>query len=45
MLQLRAAREKLGRPCDMCNNYEAQLQGLQDNFKAEEAKYLYNLSS
>ncbi|XP_060582022.1 rab GTPase-binding effector protein 1-like [Ruditapes philippinarum] len=36
--QLRAAREKLGRPCDMCNNYEAQLQGVQDELKEERAK-------
>ena len=29
MFQVKAAREKLGRPCDMCNNYEAQLQSVQ----------------
>ncbi|KAL4223722.1 growth factor [Mactra antiquata] len=37
--ELRAAREKLGRPCDMCNNYEAQLQTVQDDLKKEQAKY------
>ncbi|XP_053376011.1 rab GTPase-binding effector protein 1-like isoform X2 [Mercenaria mercenaria] len=36
--ELRAAREKLGRPCDMCNNYEAQLQSVQDELKEEKAK-------
>lgn len=36
--ELRAAREKLGRPCDMCNNYEAQLQSVQDELKGEQAK-------
>ena len=29
LFQVKAAREKLGRPCDMCNNYEAQLQSVQ----------------
>lgn len=38
MFQLRAARAKLGRPCDMCNNYEAQLQGVQDEMRDEQAK-------
>ena len=32
-IQMKAAREKLGRPCDMCNNYEAQLQQIQDGEK------------
>ena len=32
-LQLKAAREKLGRSCDMCSNYESQLQALQENEK------------
>lgn len=36
--ELRSAREKLGRPCDMCNNYEAQLQSVQDELKEEKAK-------
>ena len=36
--QLKGAREKLGRPCDMCNNYEAQLQNVQETFKAEQTK-------
>ena len=26
---MRAARDKLGRPCTMCSNYEAQLQSVQ----------------
>ncbi|CAH1801364.1 unnamed protein product [Owenia fusiformis] len=29
--EVKAAREKLGRPCDMCKNYEAQLQSVQEN--------------
>ena len=37
-LQLKTAREKLGRPCDMCNNYEDQLQSVQDELKAEKMK-------
>ncbi|XP_052246058.1 rab GTPase-binding effector protein 1-like isoform X2 [Dreissena polymorpha] len=37
--ELRTAREKLGRPCDMCNNYEAQLQLVQDNSRKEQASY------
>ncbi|XP_052800811.1 rab GTPase-binding effector protein 1-like isoform X1 [Mya arenaria] len=37
--ELRGAREKLGRPCDMCNNYEAQLQGVQDEFRQEQASF------
>lgn len=28
--QMKAAREKLGRPCSMCQNYEAQLQECQE---------------
>ena len=28
----------MGRPCDMCNNYEAQLQGVQDDMRQEQAK-------
>ena len=31
--QLKAAREKLGRSCDMCSNYESQLQSMQENEK------------
>ncbi|KAK2172041.1 hypothetical protein NP493_998g00053 [Ridgeia piscesae] len=31
--ELKAAREKLGRSCDMCSNYESQLQALQENEK------------
>ncbi|XP_041455929.1 rab GTPase-binding effector protein 1-like isoform X1 [Lytechinus variegatus] len=30
--EIRFAREKLGRPCDMCTNYEQQLQGLQTKY-------------
>ena len=33
-VQLQDSREKLGRPCDMCNNYEAQLQSVQDESKS-----------
>lgn len=33
-LQMRASREKLGRPCSMCSNYEAQLQTVQEELKA-----------
>lgn len=36
--ELKAAREKLGRPCDMCNNYEAQLQTVQDEYREEQAR-------
>ncbi|KAK3084568.1 hypothetical protein FSP39_015613 [Pinctada imbricata] len=36
--QLKEARAKLGRPCDMCNNYEAQLQNVQDEYKKEQVK-------
>ncbi|XP_061189637.1 rab GTPase-binding effector protein 1-like isoform X3 [Saccostrea echinata] len=36
--QLIEAREKAGRPCDMCNNYEAQLQNVQDDYKKEQVK-------
>lgn len=32
------AREKAGKPCDMCNNYEAQLQNIQDDYKREQVK-------
>lgn len=31
--QVRSAREKLGRPCSMCSNYEAQLQTAQEELK------------
>lgn len=30
--EIRFAREKLGRPCDMCTNYEQQLQSLQTKY-------------
>ncbi|XP_072163930.1 rab GTPase-binding effector protein 1-like [Diadema setosum] len=30
--EIRFAREKLGRPCDMCTNYEQQLQGVQTKY-------------
>ncbi|XP_048743050.1 rab GTPase-binding effector protein 1-like isoform X5 [Ostrea edulis] len=36
--QLVEAREKAGKPCDMCNNYEAQLQNVQDDYKKEQVK-------
>lgn len=36
--QLLEAREKAGKPCDMCNNYEAQLQNIQDEYKREQVK-------
>lgn len=36
--ELKSAREKLGRPCDMCNNYEAQLQSVQAQLKDAQAK-------
>lgn len=36
--ELKSAREKLGRPCDMCNNYEAQLQSVQALLKDAQAK-------
>lgn len=32
--QVKSAREKLGRPCDMCTNYETQLQTVQEELKA-----------
>ena len=35
---MKAAREKLGRPCDMCNNYEAQLQESQEAKKRADAQ-------
>ena len=35
---MKAAREKLGRPCDMCNNYEAQLQECQEAKKRGDAQ-------
>lgn len=31
---MRAAREKLGQPCSMCNNYEAQLQTVQEELQS-----------
>ncbi|GFO20972.1 Rab GTPase-binding effector protein 1 [Plakobranchus ocellatus] len=31
--EMRGAREKLGRPCSMCSNYEAQLQTVQEKMK------------
>ncbi|XP_078679746.1 rab GTPase-binding effector protein 1-like isoform X2 [Branchiostoma floridae x Branchiostoma belcheri] len=31
--EVKAAREKLGRPCDMCSNYEQQLQNVQESEK------------
>lgn len=36
--ELKSAREKLGRPCDMCNNYEAQLQSVQAQLKESQSK-------
>ena len=36
--QLKEAREKLGKPCDMCNNYEDQLQNIQDDLKKEQVR-------
>lgn len=36
--QLKEARDKLGKPCDMCNNYEAQLQNIQDDLKKEQVR-------
>lgn len=30
---MKSAREKLGRPCSMCSNYEAQLQTVQEELK------------
>ncbi|KAL5016860.1 hypothetical protein ScPMuIL_006449 [Solemya velum] len=36
--EVKSAREKLGRPCDMCSNYEAQLQTVQQQLKREEMK-------
>ncbi|KAK2142195.1 hypothetical protein LSH36_986g00042 [Paralvinella palmiformis] len=29
--EVRTAREKLGRPCELCHNYESQLQSLQES--------------
>ncbi|KAG1693767.1 Rab GTPase-binding effector protein 1 [Nymphon striatum] len=34
--ELKRATEKLGRPCDMCNNYETQLQRVQHEAKEKE---------
>ncbi|XP_059165915.1 rab GTPase-binding effector protein 1-like isoform X2 [Physella acuta] len=31
--EMKSAREKLGRPCSMCSNYEAQLQTVQEELK------------
>ncbi|XP_064612517.1 rab GTPase-binding effector protein 1-like isoform X2 [Liolophura sinensis] len=36
--ELKASREKLGRPCDMCSNYEAQLQSVQEELKDSTTK-------
>lgn len=36
--QLKESRDKLGKPCDMCNNYEAQLQNIQDDLKKEQVR-------
>ena len=36
--QLVAARERLGKPCDMCKNYESQLQQLQRSEKSAQAQ-------
>ncbi|KAL8599973.1 hypothetical protein ACOMHN_038972 [Nucella lapillus] len=43
--EIRSAREKLGRPCSMCSNYEAQLQTAQEDVKtaANETKRLERL--
>jgi chromosome segregation ATPase len=32
-LKIKAARDKLGRPCSMCNNYEDQLQSIQRKYQ------------
>ena len=39
--QLKAAREKLGRSCDMCSNYESQLQSMQENEKKAWSQVCY----
>ncbi|GFR74029.1 rab GTPase-binding effector protein 1-like [Elysia marginata] len=36
--EMRSAREKLGRPCSMCSNYEAQLQSVQEKMKEGQAE-------
>ena len=36
--QVKASREKVGRPCDMCSNYERQLQSVQDTEKKVQAQ-------
>ncbi|VDI26251.1 Rab GTPase-binding effector protein 1 [Mytilus galloprovincialis] len=36
--QLKESRDKLGKPCDMCNNYEDQLQNIQDDLKKEQVR-------
>ncbi|KAL3857529.1 hypothetical protein ACJMK2_012189 [Sinanodonta woodiana] len=36
--ELKSAHEKLGRPCDMCNNYETQLQSVQNTLVEEQTK-------
>ncbi|XP_074642216.1 rab GTPase-binding effector protein 1-like [Tubulanus polymorphus] len=36
--EMRSAREKLGRPCSMCSNYETQLQNLQHKYQDEHEK-------
>ncbi|XP_041347678.1 rab GTPase-binding effector protein 1-like [Gigantopelta aegis] len=36
--EMKTAREKLGRPCDMCTNYETQLQTVQEELKAEKSE-------
>ncbi|XP_025090931.1 rab GTPase-binding effector protein 1-like isoform X1 [Pomacea canaliculata] len=43
--EIRLAREKLGRPCSMCSNYEAQLQAVQEDLKntKKESKRLERL--
>ncbi|RUS84817.1 hypothetical protein EGW08_007432 [Elysia chlorotica] len=36
--EMRTSREKLGRPCSMCSNYEAQLQAVQEKMKDGQAE-------
>lgn len=39
------AREKLGRPCDMCSNYESQLQIAQDGERKAQGQVWFGFSS
>ncbi|KAK6190582.1 hypothetical protein SNE40_002416 [Patella caerulea] len=36
--EMKASREKLGRPCHMCSNYEAQLQTVQEELKESKSE-------